>query len=106
MLGVVGTKLKYGVYLEKGADVPARVPRRKKYMVWGRPKTGKGPARGAKGRFVADPSQWVFAKRASGFRLHPRPYIYVTLKRNEKKLGLVVLKEARGYVTSGGVRIG
>lgn len=87
MMVVVGTKKKYGVYLEKGATVPPRVPKRKRMLVFG---VG---------------GKWVFTRYAAGFRLAPRPFVLVTLKKHKQRIEQIVMgsgkKAMQGAVTIG-----
>jgi len=105
LAATVGTKLKYGVYLEKGAVIPSRSPKRKKYMVWGA-KEGGGVGRDIRGRFKAGKGWWVFAKEAKGFHLAPRPYIESTLVSKKRRIEILVFSEARAFSARGGVRFG
>jgi len=88
LMVVVGTKVKYGVSLEKGAYIPARRPKRKKVMVFG-----------YKGK-------WVYTMKAKGFRLKKRPYLWRTLKRNRRRLKRLILSEAKAFSAKGGIKIG
>lgn len=72
---VVGTTLKYGVYLERGAHIPPRRPRFKKVLV-----------------FAAN-GQWVYTRFASGFRLRRRPYLVRTVAKHRRKLSRVIQRE-------------
>jgi len=83
MYGVVGTTLKYGAALERGANIPARTPKRRKALRF--PGTGV----------------WVFARYAKGFKLKKRPYIYSTVKKNRNKIMYLISKPAREKFTKG-----
>ena len=84
---VVGTKKKYGVHLEKGATVPPRVPKRKKFLVFG---VG---------------GKWVFTRYAAGFKLAPRPYLLATLKRKKATIEHIVMSRGKKAM-SGVVQVG
>lgn len=88
LMATVGTKKKYGVYLELGATVPSRMPRRKRYMVFG----------------VGD--RWIFTRQAAGFKLAARPYMLSTLKSKRRRIEQLIFGTARGYMARGGVHIG
>jgi len=88
LMATVGTTLKYGVYLEKGATIPARTPKRKKVLVF------------------SVGGDWVFAKRAKGFRLQKRPYCYSTLKRKQMQIANLIRSETMAFSARGGARIG
>jgi len=81
--GVVGTTLKYGAALEKGATIPARTPKRRKVLAF------------------ASGGQWVFARYAKGFKLKKRPYIFSTVKKNRNKIMYLISKPAREKFTKG-----
>jgi len=88
MMAVVATMKKYGVYLEKGANVPPRVPVRKRMLVFG----------------IGD--RWVFTKFARGFRLAARPYLWATVRRERAAIAAIIQREAQAFSAKGGVTIG
>lgn len=78
MLAVVGTALKYGVYLELGTRPgPPIVPRRKKMLAFG-------------GIDASGQWGWVFARRVRHPGMRPRPYMWKTVRGNRRKIMAII----------------
>jgi hypothetical protein len=95
LAATVGTTLKYGVALERGASIPARRPVRKKVMVFaGHPRIHLAVG----GSIVSRAWDWIYTRYAEGFRLRKRPYIWATIGANRNKLAAVQWRPVRDYM--------
>lgn len=93
MLGSVGTTLRYGANLERGANIPARTATRKKAMVFG--------------GWLHKEAEWgwVFTKRAKGFKLKKRPYLWATVKKNKVRIKALIFGQIK-QAMKGQVKLG
>lgn len=85
LFGAVGTKVKYGVFLELGAKRGPVVPKRKKALAF-----GLG-------------GQWVVVRRVKGATILARPYIWDTVKKMKSRISATIFKHVKTEMAKGGV---
>lgn len=92
MVAVVGTKLKYGVYLELGTRPHLIAVRRKKMLAFG-------------GMDASGQWGWVFARRVRHPGMRPRPYMWKTVRANRRRIMSIIraqtMRNLRGRVQLG-----
>lgn len=89
MFGAVGTKLDYGVGLELGTRKTFTIrPKRKKALVFG--------VNGV----------WVFTKRVRRGPIAKRPYIVVTMKKNQRQISAGIFGPLRRRLGGGRLQFG
>ncbi len=85
MAATVGTKLKYGVYLERGTGPSLIEPRRKRALVFGGWVSSAGGMKWG----------WVFTGRVYHPGIRPRPYIRTTIEQERARLFRIIVDEIR-----------